>query len=71
MRIKDGQWPGTEGLSVRTDGVYREVAEGYTKINGVWVPWEVDGESSGDRDLSDAMSVKNLDGLTLILNILG
>ncbi|MNB61123.1 hypothetical protein D3C87_901260 [compost metagenome] len=70
MRIKQGQWPESGGLSVKAEGVYREVAEGYTKIDGVWVPWDV-GVDNGDRDLSTAMTTKNLDGLTLILNILG
>jgi len=65
MRIKESQqYPDTELLSVRVDGVYEEVLEGFTKINGVWVPWDSNG---GDIDLNTAIANKRLDGLTLEL----
>lgn len=67
MRIKQGEYPESSAIAVRVDGVYRNVTEGYNKINGVWVPWDV--PSDGDRDLDTALSVKALDGL--ILNLLG
>lgn len=70
MRIKEGQWPDTSGLAVKVDGVYREVSEGYTKVDGVWVPWDLGTGEDGDRDLSTAINTKSLDGLTLILKVL-
>lgn len=69
MRIKEGQWPDTSGLAVKVGDVYREVTEGYTKVDGVWVPWDF-GTGDGDQDLSAAISNKSLDGLTLILKVL-
>ncbi|MNI71489.1 hypothetical protein D3C76_26010 [compost metagenome] len=68
MRIKQGTYPESAGIAVKVDGQYREVTEGYTKVNGVWVPWEMPSDN-GDVDLGTAMSVKTLDGL--ILNLLG
>lgn len=65
MRIRETQqYPETELLSVKVNGAYQEVLEGFTKVNGVWVPWDSNG---GDVDLGQALSNKRLDGLTLSL----
>lgn len=68
MRIKQGVYPESTGIAVKVEGQYREVTEGYTKINGVWVPWEMPNDN-GDVDLGMAVTNKTLDGL--ILNLLG
>lgn len=66
MLIKDGSYSDSVGLSIRVDNKYEEVLEGYSKIDGKWVPWDVPGQ--GDIDLSLAVKYKKLDGLTLVLS---
>lgn len=66
MLIKEGLYSDSVGLSVKVDGEYKEVLEGFNKIDGVWVPWEVPGQ--GDIDLSKAIKNKKLNGLTLVLS---
>lgn len=66
MLIKDGVWPDSTQMLVKVEGQYKEVAQGYSKINGIWVPWDFSGDM--DVDLNIALSNKNLNGLTLILS---
>jgi len=66
MLIKDGVWPGSTQVFVKLDGQYREVVSGYSKIDGVWVPW--DFAPDGDVEIGVAVANKTLNGLTLILS---
>lgn len=68
MRIKQGTYPESTGVAVRVEGTYQNVLQGYNKVDGKWVPWEMPNDN-GDVDLNNAMSKKTLDGL--ILNLLG
>ncbi|MNZ85549.1 hypothetical protein D3C78_1043450 [compost metagenome] len=65
MRINQGTYPDSLGAAIKVDGQYVEIVEGYTMIDGVWVPWDV--PTQGDQDLSAAIGKKKLDGLILDL----
>ncbi len=66
MLIKEGLYSDSVGLAVKVDNEYVEVLEGFTKVDGIWIPWDVPGQ--GDIDLARAIKNKKLDGLTLVLS---
>jgi len=61
MLIRDNTWSGDADIILKLDGQLHDVVEGFSKIDGVWVPWDY-----GDGlDLNVVIGKKTLSGLQL------